>query len=59
MGCDTYSVWYKELMLADKMSLENAMIFVEALFQKFWRESGEYTIKKNEVEDTEENNVDS
>lgn len=55
MGCDTYSVWYKDCLLADKMSLDNALLFIKALFEKYWQESGDYTIRKNEVE----NNVDS
>lgn len=38
MGCDTYSVAWGEVILAKGMSLENAMLFVEALFQKFWND---------------------
>lgn len=51
MGCDTYSVWYKDMLLADKMSLENALIFVKALFEHFWQESDSYIIRKNEVKE--------
>lgn len=46
MDIDYYSVWYKEVLLADHMSLGNALLFVEALFHKFWNESDEYTIRK-------------
>lgn len=52
MGCNTYSIWYGNIMLADKMSLENALLFIEALFQKFWNDpEGMYTIKKNQIEE--------
>lgn len=48
MACDTYSVWYGNVLLADAMSLENALLFIEALFQKYWNDpAGFYTIKKN------------
>lgn len=48
MPIDTYSVWYGNVLLADSMSLENALIFVDGLFRKFWNETAAYTIKKNE-----------
>lgn len=55
MGCDYYSVWYGEVMLADHMSLENALIFIKALFERFWNEDSAYIVKKTgcrqEVED--------
>jgi hypothetical protein len=47
MNIDYYSVWYKDICsLAEHMSLENALLFVEALFHKYYNESTEYTIRK-------------
>ena len=51
MTCDYYSVLYGELVLAQHMTLETAMLLVEAMFQKFWAEGNlSYTIKKEETE---------
>ena len=47
MPIDTYSVWCGNELLADSMSRENALIFVDGLFRKFWNETAAYTIKKN------------
>lgn len=48
MACDTYSVWVGNILLADAMSIEHALLFIEALFQKYWNDPvGFYTIKKN------------
>ena len=59
MGCDTYSVWYMDVMLADKMSLETAMTLLKALFQENWKENGiAYIIKKNEVNEEESAHLD-
>ena len=46
MGCDYYSVWYGTVMLADHMTLDNALLFIKALFEKFWNEDCAYIIKK-------------
>ena len=47
MGCDYYSVWYGEVLLAEHMSIGNACLFIEALFQKFYNEPDlMYTIKR-------------
>lgn len=46
MNLDYYSVWYGTVLLADHMSLGNALLFIEALFHKFWNESDSYVIKK-------------
>ena len=54
MNCDYYSVLYRDIYLAQHMTLGNALLFVEALFQKFYNESCSYTIKK---EDTEQDGV--
>ncbi len=37
-SADTYSVWYKDTLIASKMNLETALLLVEALFQKSWLE---------------------
>ena len=47
MGTDYYSVWYGNIKLADNMTLGNALLFIEAMFNKFWQEpTGQYTIMK-------------
>ena len=46
MGCDYYSVWYGEVMLADHMTLVNALLFIKALFERFWNEDAAYIVKK-------------
>ena len=49
MSCDTYSVFWREVCLARGMSLEHAMLFVEAMFTKWFNEpDAEYTIKREE-----------
>lgn len=51
MNCDYYSVLYGDLVLAKHMTLETAMILVEALFQKFFDEENvAYTIKQEPPE---------
>lgn len=52
LGCDTYSVLYNDVALASGMSLEDAMIFVEALFKKYWNEPNQkYSIEKETERD--------
>ena len=47
MNIDFYSVFYNDIPLAQHMTLETAVILVEAMFQKYWREEDlHYTIKK-------------
>ena len=47
MGCDYYSVWYGDVMLADHLSIENALIFIKALFEHYYNETdAAYIIKK-------------
>ena len=51
MGCDYYSVMYSNIPLAQHMTLENALIFIEALFQKFFEEDDiSYSIKREPPE---------
>ena len=48
MACDYYSVWYGNVMIADHMFLDDALLLVKALFEKYWDDpSVFYTIKKN------------
>lgn len=48
MPVDTYSVWCGNVLLADAMSLIDALIFVKALFNEYWNESeAQYIVKKN------------
>lgn len=53
MACDYYRVLYEGIVIAEKMTLEIALLLVKALFEKFWQEpNGHYTIEKmGEVED--------
>lgn len=47
----TYRVCYGGIILAKGMSLGNAMLFVEAMFQKFYNEPGlTYTIMRESEE---------
>lgn len=47
MNCDYYSVLYKTIVLAEHMTIGNALLFVEALFNKYFNEPDvEYIIKK-------------
>lgn len=47
MGSDTYSVAHGSAILARGMSLEDALLFAQALFNKYWRESNlSYTIAR-------------
>ena len=47
MECDTYSIYWREICLARGMSLEHAILFVEAMFTKWYNETdSEYTIKR-------------
>ena len=46
MNCDYFRVLYNDIVLVDYMTLENALLFVKALFEKFWQEPGGYKIEK-------------
>lgn len=49
MGCDTYSVLYGDVVLAAHMSLDNALLFIGALFTHFYNEENiSYIIHKEE-----------
>lgn len=42
-----FRVLYKDVILAERMALETALIFVKALFQEWWNEpDAQYTIEK-------------
>lgn len=38
MGCDTYSIMIGEVVIAKGMSIEHALIFIEALYNKYYNE---------------------
>lgn len=51
MGSDTYSVAHGSAVLARGMSLDDALLFVQALLNKYWRESSLfYTIARESKE---------
>ena len=51
MTCDYYRVLYGDIVIAEKMTLETALLLLKALFEKFWQEpSCQYTIEKMEQE---------
>lgn len=53
MNCDYYRVLYDGIVLAEKMTLETALILLKALFEHYYNEPlAHYTIEKQE-EDTE------
>ena len=57
MNSDYYRILFHDIVLADHMTLETALILLEALFQKFYNEpTCAYTIEKtnNDTEDTDE-----
>jgi len=57
MGSDYYSVIVSpELILAEHMTLETALILVKALFEKYWQDDwgAWYTIIKEKRKDEEE-----
>lgn len=50
MNIDYYSVLYNDIVLAQHMTLENALLFVKALFQEYYNElDSAYTIRKEVV----------
>lgn len=54
MGLDKYSVTVSpEMILAEHMTLETALILVKALFEKYWQEDygAGYTIIKEKRSD--------
>lgn len=46
MTCDYYRVLYIDIVIAEHMTLETAVILVKALFEHFWKEPCQYTIEK-------------
>lgn len=47
MSSETYSVWYGEVELAKGMSLDVALLLIEAFMQKYFNETElAYTIKR-------------
>lgn len=47
MTCDYYRVVYESIVIAEKMTLETALLLVKAMFEKFYSEpSLHYTIEK-------------
>jgi len=52
MNYDYYRVRYRDVVLAERMSLECALVFVEALFMKFYGETdAQYTIEREQNEE--------
>lgn len=61
MESDYYRVVYEDIVIAEKMSLETALILVKALFEKFYCElTLHYTIERmSEEEEIANNQYDS
>ena len=38
MGCDTYSVMIRDIVVAKGMSIEHACLFIEAIYSKYYNE---------------------
>lgn len=51
MNCDYYRVMFHDIVIADHMALDTALILLKALFEKFWNESCQYTIEKESEDD--------
>ena len=51
MGCDYYRVLYRDIVIAEKMTLETALLLMKALFQNFYNEPTlQYTLEKMEAD---------
>ena len=51
MTCNYYRVLYRDIVIAEKMTLETALILIKALFQNFYNEPTlQYTLEKMEEE---------
>ncbi len=49
MNIDFYSVYYNDIVLAQHMTLENALLFIKALFHEHYNETDiAYSIKKEQ-----------
>lgn len=47
MCCDYYAVYYNEIVIAEKMTLETALLLLKALMTEHWREQElHYTLVK-------------
>lgn len=59
MASDYYRVVYEDIVIAEKMSLETALILVKALFEKFYCElTLHYTIERMSEEEITNNQYD-
>ena len=55
MNSAYFRVLYEGVVLAERMSLETAVILVKALFQEWWNEpDAKYTIEKMKTEEADE-----
>ena len=51
MTCDYYRVLFRDIVIAEKMTLETALLLLRALFERLYNEpSVQYTIEKMEEE---------
>ena len=51
MGCDYYTVLYGGIILAEKMTLETALLLVKAMFEKFYSDPAlYYTIQRMDMD---------
>ena len=58
MGCDTYSIIMDNVIIAKGMSIGNAMILIEALFNKWYEEKDlKITIAKENEVTTNDNSI--
>lgn len=47
MCCDYYAVYYNDIVIAEKMTLDTALLLLKALMTEHWAEPDlYYTIKK-------------
>lgn len=47
MCCDYYAIYYNEIVIAEKMTLETALLLLKALMTEYWKETDiQYTLKK-------------
>lgn len=47
MCCDYYAIYYNEIVIAEKMTLETALLLLKALMTEYWKETDiHYTLKK-------------
>ena len=52
MTCDYYRILFRDIVIAEKMTLDTALLLMKALFQNYYNEPTlQYTLEKMEEEE--------